>query len=111
MGNKSMLWFWLVGAGVAVVDFIGGIVMFVAVLMAIQSGSANPYAVLYGSMFIWTIVVGLLSVVQLIMGIIHLIFYSKNEFASDSKVGHALYQVFFGLGLVGLIIVLVINPQ
>lgn len=92
------------------VDFIGGIVMFVAIIMSIQSGAVNPYAVLYGSMFIWTVIVGLLSVVQLVMGIIHLVFYSKNEFASDSKVGHALYQVFFGLGLLGLIIVLVVNP-
>lgn len=105
-----MLWFWLVGAGAIVIDFIGFIAIFVAVLTAVQSGAANPYVVLYGSMFIWTLVIGLLSTVQLIMGIIHLVFYSKNEFASDSKVGHALYQVFFGLGLLGLIIVLVVNP-
>jgi hypothetical protein len=110
MRNKSMLWFWLVGAGAIVIDFIGFIAIFVAVLTAVQSGAANPYVVLYGSMFIWTLVIGLLSTVQLIMGIIHLVFYSKNEFASDSKVGHALYQVFFGLGLLGLIIVLVVNP-
>jgi len=104
-----MLPFWLVGAVVTMVNFIGSIVVFVAVLMAIQSGMANPYAVLYGSMFIWTIVIGLLSFVPLIMGIIHLVLYSKNDFTSDSKVGHALYQVFFGLGIIGLIIVLVIN--
>lgn len=109
MGNKSMLWFWLVGAGAIVVDFIGFIVVFVAVLTAVQSGVTTPYAILYGSMFIWTVVIGILSTVQLIMGIIHLVFYSKNEFASDSKVGHALYQLFFGLGIIGLIVVLVIN--
>lgn len=50
MRNKSMLPFWLVGAVVTMVNFIGSIVVFVAVLMAIQSGMANPYAVLYGSM-------------------------------------------------------------
>lgn len=111
MRNKSMLWFWLVGAGVTVVDFIGGIVVFVAIMMAVQSGATDPYAILYGSVFIWMVIIGLLSTVQLIMGIIHLVLYSKDEFSSDSKVGHALYQAFFGLGLLGLIIVLVINPQ
>ena len=109
MGNKSMLWFWLVGASTVVADFIGFIVIFVAVLTAVQSGVSDPYAVLYGSVSIWTIVVGILSTVQLIMAIIHLVFYAKNEFASDSKAGHALYQFFFGLGLIGLIIVLVVN--
>ena len=79
MGNKSMLWFWLVGAGAIVVDFIGFIVVFVAVLTAVQSGVTNPYAILYGSMFIWTVVIGILSTVQLIMGIIHLVFYSKKR--------------------------------
>ena len=106
-----MFWFWFVGACVTVVDFIGGIVIFPTIMIIIQSAATNLFALLYDSQLVWTIVIGILSIIQLIMGVIHLILYSKGYFISESKVGHALYQFFFGIGVLGSIIVLAVDPS
>lgn len=55
-----------------------------------------------------SVTMGFIVSSQIIIAVIHLVNYWHYEFENnDSKITHALYQLFFGLGVVGLIIVFV----
>lgn len=115
MKTKSMIPFWVVGGISILVSFIGVISLCVALFDIIVTGAMPEElieVILGGGLMIWSILIPIVQIVVFIMGIIHLVFYAGNKFTNnDSKVVHSLYQVFFGLGLIGLIVVLVLNPK
>lgn len=59
----------------------------------------------------YILLMSLVGIVMLVNAIMHIVSYSKGNFGTDSKVSSALFQFFFGLNLIGLIIVLVIKPK
>ncbi|MDY0177796.1 MAG: hypothetical protein RBR85_00940 [Bacilli bacterium] len=119
MKTKSMVPFWVVGAISAAVNYISNAIVVSNLMPVISSIVENPsveptemlIVAMYGAIN-WIILIAMLGTAQFILAIIHLVFYSKKRFTNnDSKVGHALYQLFFGLGLIGLLVVLFVTPK
>lgn len=118
MKTRSMTPFWIIGAICAMTNFICGTFLgngVKEVLFSIQSLGDITFAMIY-ELFInhigYIITIIIFGVTQLVFSIIHLSLYSKNEFKNnDSKIIHALHELFFGQSLVGLLIVLHIDKK
>lgn len=110
MRIKKMTPYWIFGGIAAGFQFIASIIFTNFVLVSILE-SANPEQAVIGmllSIILFCVIAGALGIVQIVVAILHLVNYWKDNFENnDSKVTHALYQFFFGLGIIGLIIVLV----
>lgn len=115
MKTKSMVPFWVVGGLTIAMNLFVAIMMSVVIFGAIQNIDSFEEIVpiiVDPGLLIWRVLSSIIGTISFVMGIVHLVFYSGNKFTNnESKVTHALYQFFFGLGLIGLIITLVINPQ
>ncbi|MFA5421742.1 MAG: hypothetical protein WC344_02955 [Bacilli bacterium] len=105
---KKMTAYWIFGAIYLGTVLIGLIVLMPAIITAAMNGGTSALVAVISGAMAWVVVISLLGVAQLVLSIVHLVTYYKHDFADQSKVGHALYQFFFGFGIIGLIIVLVI---
>ncbi|MFA5283192.1 MAG: hypothetical protein WC366_01520 [Bacilli bacterium] len=111
MHAKRMTLYWIFSVLCSVGVYVGATILLISLSKAneIQNPLELIFA-LYGLLG-WVIILIVPSIVQFIIGIIHIVNYCKNNFISRAKVGHALYQLFFGLGIIGMIIVLAKHNQ
>ena len=107
MHTKRMTLYWIFSVLCSVGVYVGAIILLVSLSSVYETG--NPLALIFALYGVigWVIILSIPSIIQFIIAIIHLVNYYKNNFISRAKVGHALYQLFFGLGIIGMIIVLV----
>lgn len=108
--KKKMTLYWIFGGICTGFIFVSSIIFMITVGASIHFG-ANPSQVVVNMLFniiLFGVITSGFGIAQIVVAILHLVNYWNNKFENnDSKVAHALYQFFFGLGIIGLIIVLV----
>ncbi|MDR0934771.1 MAG: hypothetical protein LBM03_00480 [Erysipelotrichaceae bacterium] len=113
MRDKSMLPFWIVNVGLVVATAVLSIIVYAQIIVTIGTSMENALAIISTGMAgLLMMLISGLGVVTFVMSIVHLVYYCNGRFINnDSKVVHALFQFFFGLGLIGLLIVLLYTPK
>lgn len=115
---KKMKTYWIVGVVVFIALIILSFMMFndIFKLLAeiLNEGSEltteHINTVTNKILTVYYLPITLLTLLNSVFGIFQLIYYAKGDL-DTSKTASALYQLFFGIGLIGLIIALVIKPN
>lgn len=108
--KKKMTPYWIFGGICMGFTFISSVIFMIAFgsTIFLSADPAQVFVSMILNAILFIVIAGALGIAQIVVAILHLVNYWHDNFENnDSKVAHALYQFFFGLGIIGLIIVLV----
>jgi hypothetical protein len=112
---KKMKMYWIVGSVcVGVIVFLSIIFAIGMLSLAANTPNMDPDKIklmVIPSVTLYFLLVFAAGIVQLVFAIKHLLDYSRDDIYDTSLLSSCLFQAFFGLGGIGLIIVLVIGKD